>query len=133
MSSPGRPWLSSRGIEWEELSEVRFKGVELIDEDIQEIKRRVKGIRKLLIETEWSEQDVESGLAPENKDAWVEDVLDERRFERLVMTPLSSERDPLVERIERFAEAVEFGEGSEKSFTTDWSVDSKWEMEDPFV
>ena len=71
-----KPWMSAPSIQWKHLTVVRFKGVELLDEQMEEIKGRVKGLKKLLIETSWTETDIAEGLAPSDPKEWVEDVLD---------------------------------------------------------
>ncbi|KAL8826719.1 MAG: hypothetical protein Q9191_003627 [Dirinaria sp. TL-2023a] len=74
-SGRSKPWLSAPGIRWRHLTEVRFNGVEILDEQIQEIEKRATGLKRLLVETAWTEAEVEQGLAPADKEEWVEDVL----------------------------------------------------------
>lgn len=129
-----KPWLSAPGIQWKQLTEIRLKGVDITDEQVREIRRRAKGLQRLLIETTWTEEDVEAGLAPADKEEWVEDVLNLGKVrEEADLTSIYG-RPPMMGQLSRIQERS--SEGNERgadspgeSFVTDWSH----ETQDPFI
>ena len=56
---------------------VRFRGVEIMDADVREMRRRVEGLERLEVETWWEEDAVEGGLVMGDTGEWVVDVLGE--------------------------------------------------------
>ena len=70
-------WFSAKGIRWRMVKAVRFRGVEITDADVREMRRRVEGLERLEVETWWGEDAVEGGLVMGDTGEWVVDVLGE--------------------------------------------------------
>lgn len=73
----GKPWFSAPGIHWRMLKAIRVKGVEIDDEGVKEMKVRIRGLKKLEIETAWGEEQVQGGLVAGDKGEWCVDILRE--------------------------------------------------------
>ena len=73
-------WFSAPPLEWKAIEILRLKGVDLKDEDVIALRTKNRGLKSLILETYWTEDQIEQGLASEDPEEKEIDVLVEEEW-----------------------------------------------------
>ena len=73
-------WFSAPPLTWKALNTIRFKGVDLKDEDVDALRKQHRQLKSLVVETFWTEEQVAQGLVSDDPEDKEVDVLVEEKW-----------------------------------------------------
>lgn len=68
-------WFSAPPLTWKALRTIRFKGVDLKDEDVEALRKQHRQLKSLVVETFWTEEQIAEGLVSDDPEDQEIDVL----------------------------------------------------------
>ena len=73
-------WFSAPPLTWKGLRTIRFKGVDVKDEDVEALRKQHRQLKNLIVETFWTEEQVAQGLVSDDPEDKEVDVLAEDKW-----------------------------------------------------